>query len=65
MSSFISENGDFIESEKIVVDQERLKRMILRIYGIERANTKNAKYGEREMKDQIKSIIEGEVKKCY
>lgn len=65
MNDFTTEDNELIEYEKIEVDEERLKRMIIRIYTAERSNTKTAKYGEREMKDLIKSIIEGEVKKCY
>ena len=65
MNDFITEDNELIEYEKIEVDEERLKRMIIRIYTAERSNTKTAKYGEREMKDLIKSFIEGEVNKCY
>ncbi len=65
MSDFITQDGDLMETEKVEVDDNRLKRMIIKIYAEERNNSKTAKYGEREMKDRIKSIIEGEVKKCY
>ena len=51
MNDFITEDNELIEYEKIEVDEERLKRMIIRIYTAERSNTKTAKYGEREMKD--------------
>lgn len=63
MSDFTTENGDLME--KVEIDEIRLKRMIIKIYAEERKNAKTAKYGEREMKDKIKDIIEKEVKKCY
>lgn len=65
MSDMITNDGELIEFPEAEIDNERLKRMIIRIYGAERDNTKTAKYGEHEMKDMIKNIIESEVKKCY
>ena len=43
MNDFITEDKELIEYEKIEVDEERLKRMIIRIYTAERSNTKTAK----------------------
>ena len=65
MSDYITDDDMFIETEETKVDEERLKRMTMKIYSEERSNTKTKKYGEREMKERIKNIIEGELKKCY
>lgn len=56
---------EMFDNEETKIDTEKLKRMIFRIYGIERENTKTNKYSEREMKEIIKKTIEGEVRKCY
>ena len=57
-------NDELYENEE-PVSSEKLKRMIYKIYSLERSNTKTGKYGEKEMKDQIKSIIEEELGRCY
>ena len=54
-----------MKTEEITINVEKVKRMIYKIYALERSNTKTGKYGEREMKDQIKNIIEEEVGRCY
>lgn len=63
MSELVEQKTPDYENEEINV--EKVKRMIYKIYSLERSNTKTGKYGEREMKDQIKSIIEEEVGRCY
>lgn len=63
MSELNQQNTSDFENEDINVD--KVKRMIYKIYSLERSNTKTGKYGEREMKDQIKTIIEEEVGRCY
>lgn len=63
MSDLNEQNTQDFDNEEINVD--KVKRMIYKIYSLERSNTKTGKYGEREMKDQIKSIIEEEVGRCY
>ncbi len=55
----------YLDEEGIEVSEEKLKRMIYKIYSAERSNTKTGKYNEREMKDLIKQIIEEELDKCY
>lgn len=52
-------------NEKIEIDQKKLRRMINRIYYLERVNTKTAVLGEKEIKEKIQDIIEEEVKKCF
>lgn len=51
--------------ENIVVDEQKVIRIIKRVYVIERDNTKTAKYSDKDMKKLIEKIIEEEVKKCY
>lgn len=53
------------ELEEIKIDSKKVKRMITRIYQLEKSNAKTSKYGERDMKELIKKIIEEEVEKCY
>lgn len=50
---------------KLSIDPKKLKRMVLRIYALERENTKTNNRSEREMKVEIQKIIEEEAKKCY
>ena len=52
------------ESEERL-DVNKTKRMIYRIYALERENTKTGKFSEKQMKEEIKKIIEEEAKKCY
>lgn len=53
------------ETEENELSVEKIKRMIYKIYALERSNAKTGKYGERDMKEQIKNIIEEEVGRCY
>jgi hypothetical protein len=45
------------------LDEELLKRLILRIYNTERANFKTQKLKKNEMTDRVRKIIELEVGK--
>ena len=53
------------ENNNASVDTKKLKRMLFRIYGIERENTKTEKKTEKKMKEEIMAIIEEEASKCY
>lgn len=53
------------ENNNASVDAKKLKRMLFRIYGIERENTKTEKKTEKKMKEEIMAIIEEEASKCY
>lgn len=63
MSDYVEQSA--MDSDEIEINVEKVKRMIYKIYSLERSNTKTGKYGEREMKDQIKNIIEEEIGRCY
>ena len=63
MNDYSEQNQLGNEEEEINVD--KVKRMIYKIYSLERDNTKTGKYSERDMKDQIKTIIEEELGRCY
>ena len=54
-----------VENEELKVDSAKLKKMLQRIYRIERENSKTGRKTEKAMKTKIESIIEEEVKKCY
>lgn len=53
------------QDNKIDISVEKLKRMILKIYFIERENSKTGMETDKRMKEKIQAIIEEEVKKCY
>ena len=57
-------NG-FGNDQEEKLDVNKTKRMIYRIYSLERENTKTGRYSEKQMKEEIKKIIEEEAKKCY
>ncbi len=61
------ENNHMGESnnEDVVIEKQKIIRMVNRIYALERDNTKTAKRNEKEMKAEIERIIEEEAKKCY
>ena len=52
-----------VENEELKVDSAKLKKMLQRIYRIERENSKTGSKTEKAMKTEIESIIEEEVKK--
>ncbi len=59
-------NNNFsTENEEIKIDPVKLKKMLQRVYRIERENSKTGSKTEKAMKAEIESIIEEEVKKCY
>lgn len=47
--------------KKLNFDEERTKRMIKRIFLLERDNAKTSRYGDRKMKEAIIKIIEEEI----
>ena len=54
-----------VENEELKVDSAKLKKMLQRIYRIERENSKTGSKTEKAMKTEIESIIDEEVKNCY
>ena len=52
-------------NEEIKIDSDKLKRMLQKVYRIERDNTKTGSKTEKKMKEEIEAIIEEEAKKCY
>ena len=56
-----------IEEELKVVklDEKKLRRMLNRIYQLERQNSKTGKFTDKRMKEEIEKIIEEEAKKCF
>lgn len=51
--------------ETIDLDEKKLRRMLNRIYNLERQNSKTEKMTEKKMKEEIQKIIEEEADKCY
>lgn len=47
------------------LDAKKLRRMLNRIYNLERQNSKTEKLTEKKMKEEIQKIIEEEADKCY
>lgn len=58
-------NGVNETNDEIKLDSDKLKRMLQKVYRIERENTKTGSKTERKMKEEIEAIIEEEAKKCY
>ena len=58
------ENKQMNENE-VVIEKQKIIRMVNRIYELERENTKTGKRNEKEMKAESERIIEEEAKKCY
>ena len=58
------ENKQMNENE-VVIEKQKIIRMVNRIYELERENTITGKRNEKEMKAEIERIIEEEAKKCY
>ena len=58
------ETKQMTENE-VVIENQKIIRMVNRIYELERENTKTGKRNEKEMKAEIERIIEEEAKKCY
>ena len=51
--------------ESMSLDAMKLRRMLNRIYNLERQNSKTEKLTEKKMKEEIQRIIEEEADKCY
>ena len=60
MSDAINSND-----ESMSLDAKKLRRMLNRIYNLERQNSKTEKLTEKKMKEEIQRIIEEEPDKCY
>lgn len=60
MSETISTND-----ASMSLDDKKLRRMLNRIYNLERQNSKTEKLTEKKMKEEIQRIIEEEADKCY
>lgn len=58
-------NGLNETNDEIKLDSYKLKRMLQKVYRIERENTKTGSKTEKKMKEEIEAIIEEEAKKCY
>ena len=56
---------DMTENEELELEEAKLRRMINRIYGLERNNTKTENMTDKVLKQKIIEIIEEEAKKCY
>ncbi len=54
-----------VDEQNVQIDQDKLKRITIKIYNLERENTKTSKFSEKEIKAEIQKIIEEEVNKCY
>ena len=53
------------KEDEVIIEKQKIIRMVNRIYELERNNAKTNKRNEKEMKAEIERIIEEEVKKCY
>ncbi len=54
-----------MDDNELVIEKQKIVRMVNRIYELERENAKTSKLNEKEMKSRIEHIIEEEAKKCY
>lgn len=57
--------SDMHNDNVVELDEKKLRRMLNRIYQLERLNSKTGKYTDKKMKEQIENIIEEEAKKCF
>lgn len=58
-------DNDVNSIREVEIDQKKLIRMAIKIYNLERDNTKTNLYSETKIKEHIQRIIEEEVQKCY
>ena len=65
MEGIMMNNGLNETNDEIKLDSDKLKRMLQKVYRIERENTKTGSKTEKKMKEEIEAIIEEEAKKCY
>ena len=54
-----------MNNDNATIDEKKLKRMLNRIYVLERENSKTNKHSTNEMVNKVCKIIEEEAKKCY
>lgn len=57
--------SEFNNNLTVDIDEKKLRRMLNKIYQLERKNSKTSKLNDKEMKAEIERIIEEEVKKCF
>ena len=65
MEGIMMNNGLNETDDEIKLDSDKLKRMLQKVYRIERENTKTGSKTEKKMREEIEAIIEEEAKKCY
>ena len=65
MEGIMMNNGLNETNDEIKLDSDKLKRMLQKVYRIERENTQTGSKTEKKMKEEIEAIIEEEAKKCY
>lgn len=58
-------NDNYETDASMSLDEKKLRRMLNRIYNLERQNSKTEKLTEKKMKEEIQRIIEEEADKCY
>ena len=58
-------NDNYATGASMSLDEKKLRRMLNRIYHLERQNSKTEKMTEKKMKEEIQRIIEEEADKCY
>ena len=58
-------NDNHATDASMSLDEKKLRRMLNRIYNLERQNSKTEKMTEKKMKEEIQRIIEEEADKCY
>ena len=52
-------------SQNMQIDQGKLKRITIKINNLERENTKTNRLTDKQIRNEIRNIIESEVPKCY
>jgi len=57
--------SDMHDDNVVNLDEKKLRRMLNRIYQLERQNSKTGKFTDKRMKEEIEKIIEEEAKKCF
>lgn len=57
--------SDVHNDKAVELDEKKLRRMLNRIYQLERQNSKTGKFTDKRMKEEIEKIIEEEAKKCF
>ena len=57
--------SDMYNDNVVELDEKKLRRMLTKIYQLERQNSKTGKFTDKRMKEEIEKIIEEEAKKCF